>query len=112
MSASAAAFSSASSAAADSSAKATTSAAFGGAGALRAPFVVASDEESAAGDDFNEKAAADADKEAALLGLLFCSLLVGVVGSLLVSACPPGPKSGNWVRENGDGGLSQDPVAK
>ena len=28
-------------------------------------------------------AAADADKEAALLGLLFCSLLVGVDGSYL-----------------------------
>ena len=78
------------------------------------PFAtkVALAEGSAAGDDADEKAAADGDKEAALLGLLFCSLLVGVVGSLLVSACPPGPKSGNWVRENGDGGLSQDPVAK
>ena len=50
---------------------------------LFARIVVAFAEESVATDDADEKAAADADKEAALLGLLFCSLLVGVVGSLL-----------------------------
>ena len=44
---------------------------------------VACVEEAAAADDADEKAADDVDKEAALLGLLFCSLLVGVVGSYL-----------------------------
>ena len=49
--------------------------------------MVALAEEAAAADDADEKAADDADKEAALLGLLFCSLLVGVVSRKKASFC-------------------------
>ena len=58
--------------------------------AARLSAMFAFREEAAAADDADEKAADDVDKEAALLRLLVCSLLVGVVAGRLVSVVGSG----------------------